>query len=52
MEIKEKVPEDFFKRIQTCLKSFLKYPDINLPKITNAIIKYNIQNKYKSYFVY
>ena len=27
-------PTDFFKGIKTCLKSVLKHPDINLPKIT------------------
>jgi hypothetical protein len=41
MEIKEKPPEDFFKGIKTSLKSVLKHPDINLPKITNAVIKCN-----------
>ncbi len=38
---KEKPPEDFFKGIKTSLKSVLKHPDINLPKITNAVIKCN-----------
>ena len=33
MEIKEKPPDDFFKGIKTSLKSVLKHPDINLPKI-------------------
>lgn len=41
MEIKEKPPEDFFKGIKTSLKSVLKHHDINLPKITNAVIKCN-----------
>ena len=41
MEIKEKPPEDFFKGIKISLKSVLKHPDINLPKITNAVIKCN-----------
>ena len=41
MEIKEKPPDDFFKGIKTSLKSVLKHPDINLPKITNAVIKCN-----------
>ena len=41
MKIKEKPPEDFFKGIKTSLKSVLKHPDINLPKITNAVIKCN-----------
>ena len=41
MEIKEKPPDDFFKGIKTSIKSVLKHPDINLPKITNAVIKCN-----------
>jgi hypothetical protein len=41
MEIKEKPPDDFFKGIKTSLKSVLKHPDINLHKITNAVIKCN-----------
>ena len=41
MEIKEKPPDDFFKGIKTSLKSVLKHPDINLPKIINAVIKCN-----------
>lgn len=41
MEIKEKPPDDFFKGIKTSLKSVLKHPDINLPKISNAVIKCN-----------
>jgi len=41
MEIKEKPPDDFFKGIKISLKSVLKHPDINLPKITNAVIKCN-----------
>ena len=41
MEIKEKPPDDFFKGIKTYLKSVLKHPDINLPKIANAVIKCN-----------
>jgi len=39
--IKEKPPDDFFKGIKLSLKSVLKHPDINLPKITNAVIKCN-----------
>ena len=39
--IKEKPPDDFFKGIKLSLKSVLKQPDINLPKITNAVIKCN-----------
>ena len=41
LKIKEKPPEDFFKGIKTSLKSVMKHPDINLPKITNDIIKCN-----------
>ena len=41
MEIKEKPPEDFFKGIKISLKSVLKNPEINTPKITNAVIKCN-----------
>jgi len=41
MEIKEKPPDDFFKGIKISLKSVLKHPNINLPKITNAVIKCN-----------
>jgi hypothetical protein len=41
MEIKEKPPDDFFKGIKISLKSVLKNHDINLPKITNAVIKCN-----------
>jgi hypothetical protein len=37
MSIKEKPPDDFFKGIKLSLKSVLKHPDINLPKITNAV---------------
>ena len=32
---------DFFKGIKISLKSVLKQPDINIPKITNAVIKCN-----------
>ena len=38
---KEKPPDDFFKGIKISLKTVLKHPDINLPKITNAVIKCN-----------
>lgn len=38
---KEKPPDDFFKGIKISLKSVLKHQDINLPKITNAVIKCN-----------
>ena len=41
MEIKEKPPDDFFKGIKLSLKSVLKHPDINTPKITNAVILCN-----------
>ena len=41
MSIKEKPPDDFFKGIKLSLKSVLKHADINLPKITNAVIKCN-----------
>jgi hypothetical protein len=41
MELEEKPPDDFFKGIKTSLKSVLKHPDINQPKITNAVIKCN-----------
>lgn len=41
MSIKEKPPEDFFKGIKLSLKSVLKHPDINTPKITNAVIQCN-----------
>ena len=41
MSIKEKPPDDFFKGIKISLQSVLKHPDINLPKITNAVIKCN-----------
>ncbi len=40
MSIKEK-PPDFFKGIKISLKSVLKHPDINIPKITNAVIQCN-----------
>ena len=40
MSVKEK-PPDFFKGIKISLKSVLKHPDINLPKITNAVVKSN-----------
>ena len=39
MEVNEKPPDDFFKGIKISLKSVLKHPDINTPKITNAVIK-------------
>jgi hypothetical protein len=38
---KEKPPDDFFKGIKISLKSVLKHPDINTPRITNAVIKCN-----------
>jgi hypothetical protein len=41
MEKEVNPPTDFFKGIKTSLKSVLKNPDINLPKITNAVIKCN-----------
>jgi hypothetical protein len=41
MSVKEKPPDDFFKGIKISLKSVLKHPDVNLPKITNAVIKCN-----------
>jgi hypothetical protein len=40
MYIKEKPPE-FFKSIKTSLKSILKHPDINSPKINDAVIRAN-----------
>jgi len=40
MSIKEKPPE-FFKSVKTSLKSILKHPDINTPKINDAVIKAN-----------
>ena len=40
MSIKEKPPE-FFKSVKTSLKSILKHPDINTPKINEAVIKAN-----------
>jgi len=51
MSIKEKPPDDFFKGIKISLKSVLKHPDINTPKITNAVIlcnKIKIKNKKKA----
>jgi hypothetical protein len=41
MSIKEKPPDDFFKGIKISLKSVLKHHDVNLPKITNSVIKCN-----------
>jgi hypothetical protein len=41
MEEEVDPPTDFFKGIKISLKSVLKHPDINLPKITNAVIKCN-----------
>ena len=41
MNWKGKPPDDYFKGIKLSLKSILKHPDINLPKITNAVIKCN-----------
>ena len=41
MEEEVNPPTDFFKGIKISLKSVLKRPDINLPKITNAVIKCN-----------
>ena len=41
MEKEVNPPTDFFKGIKTSLKSVLKHPDINTPKITNAVIKCN-----------
>lgn len=41
MEEEVNPPTDFFKGIKISLKSVLKHPDINLPKITNAVIKCN-----------
>jgi len=40
MSIKEKPPE-FFKSVKTSLKSIMKNPDINTPKINEAVIKSN-----------
>ena len=33
--------DDFFKGVKLSLKSVLKHPDINTPKITNAVILCN-----------
>jgi len=41
MEKEVNPPTDYFKGIKTSLKSVLKHPDINLPKIANAVIKCN-----------
>jgi len=41
MEKEVNPPDDFFKGIKISLKSVLKHPDVNLPKITNAVIKCN-----------
>ena len=41
MDGNEKHPTDYFKGIKLSLKSVLKHSDINLPKITNAVIKCN-----------
>jgi hypothetical protein len=41
MESEVEPPTDFFKGIKISLKSVLKHPDINLPKITNAVVKCN-----------
>jgi len=38
---KEKPQNDFFKGIKIFLKSVLKHLDVNLPKITNVVIKCN-----------
>ena len=43
-EKKNKPPDkssDFFKCVKISLKHVLKNPDINLPKITDAVIKCN-----------
>ena len=41
MDGNENIPTDFFKGIKISLKNVLKHPDINLPKITNAVIQCN-----------
>ena len=41
MEINEKPPDDFFIGMKTSLNSVLKHPEINTPKIQNAVIKCN-----------
>ena len=41
MEKEVNPPTDFFKGIKISLKTILKHPDINTPKITNAVIKCN-----------
>ena len=54
MEVNEKPPDDFFKGIKTSLKSVLKHPDINTPKITNAVITCNKMsnvNVYETLFI-
>ena len=39
-------PVDYFKCVKIPLKHILKNPDINLPKITDAVIKCN---KYENF---
>ena len=41
MDGNENIPTDFFKGIKISLKNVLKHHDINLPKITNAVIQCN-----------
>jgi hypothetical protein len=41
MDGNENIPTDFFKGIKISLKNVLKHQDINLPKITNAVIQCN-----------
>jgi len=36
--IKEKPPDDYFKCIKIPIKNVLKHYDINLPKITDAVL--------------
>ena len=41
MKTDEKSPEEFFKGVKLSLKSVMKHPEINTPKITNAVIMCN-----------
>ena len=41
MDVKENPPEDYMKGVKVPIKHVLKNPEINLPKITEAVIKCN-----------
>ena len=41
MSKKEKPPDDYFKCIKIPIKNVLKHYDINLPKITDAVLMCN-----------